>query len=176
MCSSTPPLFGTLNKPAMVTTWNKSSAELPTSFIITTPNEHQDVLPTWSRALGGSLYSIDGSQIDYVVLYSEWFGRCHYRLHPTKRHPYKRFSMSVSTTGNQRRIQVLLLPSYYQWLESASYLCYRCPDPAGIQGRSLKPVFPTHVTLLEQHQNTHSFNQGCGAIYLFYPASQFYAE
>ena len=104
MCSSTP-LFGTLNKPAMVTTWNKSSAELPTSFIITTPNEHQDVSPTWSRALGGSLYSIDGSQIDYVVLYSEWFGRCHYRLHPTKRHPYKRFSMSVSTAGNQRRIR-----------------------------------------------------------------------
>ena len=52
------------------TTWNKCSAGLPTSSTEIIQNEPKDVSPTWSRVLGGSLYSIDGTQTDSLC-YSE---------------------------------------------------------------------------------------------------------
>ena len=69
----------------MFTTWNKSSAELPASFIETTLNKHQDVPPTWSRVLDGSLYSIDCSQTDSLCCSA-------FRMV---------WSMSLQTTSNQ---------------------------------------------------------------------------
>ena len=56
--------FGTLIKPGTSTTWNKCSAGLPASSTEIIQNEPQDVSPTWSRVLGGSLYSIDSTQTD----------------------------------------------------------------------------------------------------------------
>ena len=155
----------------MFTTWNKSSAELPASFIKTTPNEHQDVPPTWSRALSGSLYSIDSSQKDSLccsLFRTVW-------------------SISLQTTSNQTtavqevpniRVNYKQPKTYtstpFTLLLSVigiSYLPVIDVHPAGIQGRRLKPVFPTRETLLEKHQYVHSFNRGCGAFHLFYRAT-----
>ena len=55
---------------ATSTTWNKCSAGLPASSTDIIQNEPQDVSPTWSIVLGGSLYSIDGTQTDSLC-YSE---------------------------------------------------------------------------------------------------------
>ena len=46
---------------ATSTTWNNYSAGLLKLFTEITQKEPQDVSPTWSRVLGGSLYSIDGT-------------------------------------------------------------------------------------------------------------------
>ena len=60
----------TAHKPATSTTWNKCSAGLTASFTQIIQIEPKDVPPTWSRVLGGSLYSIDGTQTDSLC-YSE---------------------------------------------------------------------------------------------------------
>ena len=72
------------------------------TLVVTWPdiqNEPRDVSPTWSRVLGGSLYSIDGTQTDYVIPNPAWFGWRHYRLHSTQRHRYERFPMPAAATS-----------------------------------------------------------------------------
>ena len=70
MWSNAPPQFGTLIKTGTSTIWNKCHAGLRASFTEIIQNEPRDMSPAWSRVLGGSLYSIDGTQADSLC-YSE---------------------------------------------------------------------------------------------------------
>ena len=63
--------------------------------------------------------------------------------------PYERITASTSTTSIQRCLQVFILPSYHQWLESAPYLCYRHPDPPGMDRQ------PAFASLPSSHPHSY---------------------
>ena len=63
----------------------------------------------------------------------------------------------MSTTGIQRRLQVLILPSYHQWLESTPT---SVTDIQTFQGRHHQLALLSPAILLDNQLPIHSFNWG----------------